>query len=72
MDMANERADLLGTVATADMIGIERSTLVRWVQLGRIVPAMRLPGRTGAYLFYRSEVETAAGEWKTESEKAAS
>lgn len=50
-------ADLLATVEVARRLGLERSTLSRWVKEGRIVPAMRLPGATGAFLFHPSEVE---------------
>lgn len=45
----NEACDLLG--------GIDRSTLVRWIQSGRIAPAHKLPGKTGSYLLRRADVE---------------
>jgi excisionase family DNA binding protein len=50
-------ADLLATIEVAKRLGLERSTLSRWVKEGRITPAMRLPGATGAFLFHPSEVE---------------
>lgn len=50
--------DLLATVQVCERIGIDRSTLSRYVQLGRIKPAMRLPGRTGSMLFTPADVET--------------
>ena len=38
--------------------GIDRSTLSRWVQLGKITPADKLPvGPHGAFLFRREDVE---------------
>lgn len=49
--------DLMPTVEVAKSLGLERSTLSRWVKEGRIAPAMRLPGRTGAFLFHPAEVE---------------
>lgn len=50
--------DLLTTAETCDALGgIDRSTLTRWVQTGRITPAQKLPGRTGAYLFDPAEVQ---------------
>lgn len=55
-------ADLIATVDAADLLGIERSTLSRWVASGRIVPAMKLPGQTGSMLFDRSDVERLAAE----------
>lgn len=42
--------------------GIDRSTLSRWIKDGTAVPAMRLPGKTGAYLFTLDEVERLAAE----------
>lgn len=50
-------AELMPTVEVARSLGLERSTLSRWVKEGRITPAMRLPGRTGAFLFHPAEVE---------------
>lgn len=37
--------------------GIDRSTLSRWVALGWIEPATKLPGLRGPYLFAPAEVE---------------
>lgn len=46
------------TSATAcSLLGIDRSTLTRWVQSGRVTPVFKLPGSTGAYLFDRDDVE---------------
>ncbi len=49
----------LGTVEACERIGIERSTMTRWVQLGRIAYAQKLPGPRGVYLFTEEEVERA-------------
>lgn len=57
---------LLGTAEAATRIGIERSTLTRWVAAGRIKVAAKLPGRTGAVLFTRDEVERVAKEYLAE------
>lgn len=40
-----------------DLLGIDRSTLSRWVALGRIAAAIKGPGIRGAYFFERAEVE---------------
>jgi predicted site-specific integrase-resolvase len=53
---------LLSTVETADRLQVDRSTLSRWVQLGRITPAMKLPGLTGSYLFDPEEIDRVAAE----------
>lgn len=49
--------DLVGTVEAAAILGLERSTLSRWVQLGKLTPAHKLPGKNGAVLFHRSDIE---------------
>ncbi len=41
----------------ADAIGIDKSTLSRWVQLGRVKSAFKAPGPRGVLLFDPSEVE---------------
>ena len=51
------RDDLLATRQVADTLGIDTSTISRWVKEGRIVPVMRLPGKTGAMLFANKDVE---------------
>lgn len=53
---------LLATVEVAERLGVERSTLSRWVQLGKIKVAQQLPGKTGSMLFAETEVERVAGE----------
>jgi predicted site-specific integrase-resolvase len=53
-----KEADLVGSSEARAILGdIDRSTLVRWVQLGKLAPAQKLPGPNGAYLFRRSDVE---------------
>ena len=53
---------LIGSAEVCTRLEIDRSTLTRWVQLGHAKPAMRLPGRNGAMLFDRAEVERLARE----------
>jgi excisionase family DNA binding protein len=59
---------LLATVEAAERLGIERSTLSRWVKEGRIHIAMRLPGDTGAMLFDPAEVDRVAADLLAPSE----
>lgn len=54
------KPDLIGSSTVCQILGIERSTLIRWVQLKQIRPATKLPGPNGAYLYRRSEVERLA------------
>ena len=64
--MPSPDLDLVGTVEAAEVIDVERSTLSRWVAFGRITPALKLPGKNGAVLFERSEVERVAAEYAAE------
>ena len=51
--------DLIGTTEACRLLGIDRSTLSRWVAARepRITPALQLPGPNGAMLFNRADVE---------------
>lgn len=62
--------DLLSTVEVCEIVGFDRSTLSRWIKDGTAVPAMRLPGKTGAYLFTRAETERLAETFKGRSAAA--
>ena len=55
--MDKEPSLLTAAETCAELGGIDRSTLTRWVQAGRITPARKLPGLTGAYLFDPAEVQ---------------
>ena len=55
-------ATLLTSAEVCERLGIDRSTLSRWVQTGRIAPAMKAPGLRGAYFFTDAEVERVKAE----------
>lgn len=55
--MPNTPDELVTSAAVCTELGIDRSTLTRWVQAGRIEPATKLPGLRGAYLFTRAEID---------------
>lgn len=48
--------EILNTTAACEILGVERSTLNRWAQMGR-VSVVKLPGQTGAYLYRRGDIE---------------
>jgi predicted site-specific integrase-resolvase len=50
----------LSSGEVCDIVGFDRSTLSRWIKDGTAVPAMRLPGKTGAYLFTPDEADRLA------------
>lgn len=43
----------------ADELGVDRATVTRWVQSGRLVPAMKLPGLRGPFMFTDEAIEQA-------------
>lgn len=49
--------DLLTTAVVAQMLYKDVSTISRMVARGDLVPAVKVPGKRGAYLFRRSDVE---------------
>jgi predicted site-specific integrase-resolvase len=59
--------DLLTSVQTAERLGIDRATLTRWVQAGRITPVMKLPGIRGPALFDPADVERVRVENQAEA-----
>lgn len=59
MPKTSETPNYLGSAEVCERIGIDRSTLTRWIQLGRIAYVQKLAGPKGAYLFDPVEVERA-------------
>lgn len=53
---------LIGTRQAAEILGVPRTTLASRLAAGSIVPAIKLPGRTGAFLFERSYIEQIAAD----------
>lgn len=49
--------DLIGAAEAARILDVDRTTVSLWARIGKLTPAVRLPGRTGAVLFDRSDVE---------------
>lgn len=56
--------DLLTTRQVAETLvpPVDVSTISRWVQLGKMTAAVRLPG-SGQMLFEPAEVERVAADW---------
>lgn len=49
--------DLIGTAEAAEIIGVRVGTVNRWAAEGVLEAAVTLPGKTGARLYRRSDVE---------------
>ena len=61
------------TVTTAEamaLLGLDRSAVIRYVSLGRLEPARKLPGVNGAYLFHRADVVALAAERRADLQAA--
>lgn len=54
---------LIGSAEACRILGdINRSTLTRWVADGELPAAGKLPGKNGAFLFDRGDVEALAAQ----------
>ncbi len=61
--MHNTRADEEIVAAEAcQILERDRATLLRWVALDRVKATRKLPGRTGAFLFRRGDIEALRDE----------
>lgn len=47
----------LTSAEAAERLGVDRSTLSRWVASGRIKPVWKMPGRRGPFLFRPADVD---------------
>lgn len=46
--------DVIGGIEAAELLGVDRGTLTRWMQLGQITPLKKVGARS--YLFSRAAV----------------
>lgn len=58
---------MIGSREACQILGVDKSTLSRWVSAGRISPAGKLPGRNGALFFRPSDVNALAAARKKAS-----
>jgi excisionase family DNA binding protein len=52
--------ELLTTAQVAALKGVSVRTVARWVETGKLTAAVKIPGKTGAYLFTPDAVEDQA------------
>jgi excisionase family DNA binding protein len=58
--------DLMTAAQVAEVLGCSQRTIARMAEDGRLTPALKLPGETGAYLFDPAVVRRAkAAQEKT-------
>lgn len=59
--------DLVSTREALEILGYtDPSTISRYVGYGKLSPVYKLPGKTGAFLFNRADVERLAAELSAE------
>ena len=54
--------DLLTTYQVARLLGVSRMTVYRAVESGEVVPALKVPGSKGTYLFTPDVIEAWRGQ----------
>lgn len=54
--------DLVGTAEVCRLLEVNPATVGRWAASKKLPPAHKLPGKNGAYLFHRADVEKLAAE----------
>lgn len=54
--------DVLSTAEAAELAGVDRSTITRWVAAGRITPILRGPTGNGAMFFRRNDIASLTRE----------
>lgn len=59
-DELNPLDGLIPTSVASSLLGKPAAAISRMVRTGRLTPAHKLPGLTGAYLFRRTDVEALA------------
>lgn len=71
--MPTATPDEITTAQATEVLGLTNvSTVARYVYEGKLTPSRKLPGKTGAYLFWRSDVERLRDQQAAERDKAAS
>ncbi|MEX3644500.1 helix-turn-helix domain-containing protein [Mycolicibacterium porcinum] len=55
-------SEFVGSSESCKILDIHPVTLTRWVGSGVLTPAHKLPGKNGAYLFRRADIEALAAE----------
>jgi len=55
-------SDFLTTAEVAERLGVSPSAISYRVRAGTLTPAMKMPGKRGAFLFDPTELEQASAE----------
>jgi hypothetical protein len=60
-----KRDGFIGSGEACRYLKVNPATISRWVKTGDLVPATKLPGKNGAFVFYRADIEAIARERAT-------
>jgi len=60
--------ELVSTKTVSERLKVTVTTVNRWANTGRLVPAVEMPGETGARLYRLSEVEAFAASYLAPTE----
>lgn len=55
--MQKPTSQLISSAEAAEILNYHVATINRMVAAGKLTPAIKLPGKTGAYLFNRADIE---------------
>lgn len=69
--MATTDPDLIGSAEVCRILNRHQATIGRWVENGRLTPVHKFPGKNGAYLFHRAEIEALRDETRPAHEATA-
>jgi excisionase family DNA binding protein len=53
---------LVGSAEACQILNVHAATLLRWIDSDKLIPVHKLPGKNGAYLFNRTDIESLAAE----------
>ncbi|WP_158087256.1 helix-turn-helix transcriptional regulator [Mycobacterium aquaticum] len=59
--------EFIGSAEVCRILKVHQATIGRWVAAGDLEPAHKLPGKNGAYLFRRSDIDELAAKRAAEA-----
>lgn len=62
LNLMQSNDEFIGTKEAAELRGIDRTGIIRRVASGELVPVQKLPGKSGSYIFRRSDIEASLSE----------
>lgn len=60
--MQSDEEVIIYTAEAAEILAVDRATVTRWADSGKLPPIRKLPGKNGVYLFDAKVVRRVAAE----------